>query len=507
MLPSFTDRLGASCIGVFSRRHPLFLPFILAVALAPLLARAGLALGFDQATLYLLFLLPVLCFAARYGLWPASTFALSLTLWMTYFFLPASFLHSLFNPRSVIALFVFESTAWMVSRLSDTVRAHAAESELQRRRTQRLHAVSHNVLLLNLQDSPERQIAEFIQQEFELDAVAMVTNLPHAIGAAGVWAQEDAAACEQRLRAVIASPDRTLGISIRPLLSARGPIGSLLILGDVPDLVLDSLASLATLALERHRASANESAAEAARKIEQLRTTVLDGLAHAFKTPLTIIRAASSGLLEAGALDTMQRQLTQMIDEQSEKLNDMTNRLLETARADEEAIFLQLETVDLPALVHQVVEEFRSDSPYATSGLPAHPAINLLADGSFTPVSADFDMIASTLQELLLNAAKYSSVGSPITVALTEAHDELILSVQSYGPVIRMEDRDRIFEKFYRGLDQRHAAPGTGLGLAVARGVTEAHGGQIWVTSSEEHGTTFHLSLPIKTRALTSTKG
>jgi two-component system sensor histidine kinase KdpD len=116
-------------------------------------------------------------------------------------------------------------------------------------------------------------------------------------------------------------------------------------------------------------------------------------------------------------------------------------------------------------------------------------------------------MIASTLSELLNNAVKYSTVGSLITIALSENPDELILSVQNYGSVIRMEDRDRIFERFYRGLDHRHAAPGTGVGLSVARRVTEAHGGHIWVTSSADSGTTFHLSLPIGAKAFAVAKG
>ena len=116
-------------------------------------------------------------------------------------------------------------------------------------------------------------------------------------------------------------------------------------------------------------------------------------------------------------------------------------------------------------------------------------------------------MIASTLKELLSNAVKYSTIGSPITISLSETPYELTLSVQSHGAVIRMEDRDRIFERFYRGLNHRHAAPGTGIGLSVARRVTEAHGGHIWVTSSEEAGTTFHLSLPTRDEVLAGTKG
>jgi two-component system sensor histidine kinase KdpD len=154
-----------------------------------------------------------------------------------------------------------------------------------------------------------------------------------------------------------------------------------------------------------------------------------------------------------------------------------------------------------------VVLGFRSQPTDSANAFSGYTAINICADGVFSRITGDFDMIASTLSELLNNAVKYSTVGSLITIALSENPDELILSVQNYGSVIRMEDRDRIFERFYRGLDHRHAAPGTGVGLSVARRVTEAHGGHIWVTSSADSGTTFHLSLPIGAKALAVAKG
>jgi two-component system sensor histidine kinase KdpD len=488
-------------------RHAFLLQCIFAVFLALLLARVGLAFGIEELSLTLLFLFLTVLFTTHFGLWQASIFTVSGILCLTYFYAPPIFFRHIATTHNAIHLVIFEAAALAVSRVATRERTYAAETEIQRHRTQRLHAVSHNVLLLSLQDSPERQIAEFIQQEFELDAVAIVSNLPYAVGAAGLWAKQEEQACGETLRALAANRQQLPGVAVRPLLSTKGPVGSILVRGDIPQVVLDSLASLAALALERHRACVNEGTADAARKTEQLRTTVLDGLAHAFKTPLTIIRAASSGLLAAGHLDDTQQQLTHMIDEESKKLNDMTNRLLETARVEGEAMCLQLETIDIPSLIHEVVEEFRSESMNPADALSGSTVIHICSDGIFAPITGDFDMIASTLSELLKNAIKYSTVGSPITIALFENSDELILSVQNYGPVIRMEDRDRIFERFYRGLDHRHAAPGTGIGLSVARRVTEAHGGHIWVTSGEESGTTFHLSLPIGAEALTGVKG
>jgi two-component system, OmpR family, sensor histidine kinase KdpD len=507
MLRSFPGPLLTFRTRLSHSRYAFLLGCIFAAFLALLLARVGLALGIDGMSLNLLFLFLAVLFATHFGFWQASIFTVSGILCLTYFYAPPIFIRHIATTHNAINVVIFEVTALAVSRVATRERTYAAETEIQRHRTQRFHAVSHNVLLLSLQDSPERQIAEFIQQEFELDAVAIVSHLPYSVGAAGLWARKEERASEETLRAVATNRQHLPGVAVRPLLSTKGPVGSILVHGDIPQVVLDSLASLAALALERHRACVNEGTADAARKTEQLRTTVLDGLAHAFKTPLTIIRAASSGLLEAGHLDETQHQLTQMIDEQSEKLDDMTNRVLETARVEGEAMCLQLEAIDVPSLIHEVVREFRAESTDPSNAFSGYAEINICADGIFTRITGDFDMIASTLSELVKNAIKYSTVDSPITIALSESSDELILSVQNYGPVIRMEDRDRIFEKFYRGLDHRHAAPGTGIGLSVARRVTEAHGGQIWVTSSEDSGTTFHLSLPIGAEALISAKG
>ncbi len=482
-------------------------PFALALSLAPLLVRAGLALHLDPLILGLLCLIVAVLFAAHVGFWQASTFALSAILSLAYFTTPTFFITAVAALRTGIAFALIEVIALLVSRISARERSYAADNDIQRHRTQRLHAFCHHVLLLNLHYSPEQQIAEFIEQEFELDAVAIVSNQPGAIGAAGRWTNESAHTLEDYLRSLAASQSSAQRGSKRPLHNAAGQVGSLLILGAIPPLILDSLASLASLALERHRACINESAANAAHTTEQFRTTVLDGLAHAFKTPLTIIRAASSGLLEAGHLDDMQHELIEMIDDQSKKLDTMTTRLLETAKAEGESLRLQLQTVDLPALIRQAVQEFHNEWHDPSSPIPSLPEIDICIERVKNPISADHDMLSSTLKELLNNAMKYSTIGSPITSTLSEGSSALTLAVKSHGEVIHAEEHERIFERFYRGHNHRHAAPGTGIGLSVARRVTEAHGGRIWVTSTEAAGTTFHLSLPTQVGVLSGAKG
>lgn len=477
----------------FEGRYSFLVQCALGVLMTLALTALGVVLHLNLSTASLLYLLLVVSFAVRSGFWQASVVSVFAFLCDSYFFTTP--LHSFFvgDPQNVISLVVFEVTAIVVSRISAREKEQAEHSERDRRRTQRLYSVSHDVLLLNPQDAPERQIAEFIVKEFELEAVAIVNELLGSVRAAGEWADKE----DWLARQMQGSPSRLKGnVSQRSLYSANGKVGSLLVLGDISALALDSLASLVVLALERHRAFVNQGAAEAARKTEQLRTTVLDGLAHAIKTPLTIIRAASSGLLEVGQMDETQGQLAQMIDEQSIRIEELTSRLLQTARVAEDHLSLQLETVDVPELIHEVVRDFQGEYPDQPEVAAENPTIHISISHCISPIAADHEMLSTTLKELLTNALKYSHPGSPITIRATDSDAELCLSVHSYGQVIRDEDRDHIFKKFYRSSDHRHAAPGTGLGLSVALRVTEAHGGHIWFNSSDLEGTTFYLSLP-----------
>jgi two-component system sensor histidine kinase KdpD len=94
------------------------------------------------------------------------------------------------------------------------------------------------------------------------------------------------------------------------------------------------------------------------------------------------------------------------------------------------------------------------------------------------------------------NAAKYSTPGSPIAIAVDDRDGEILISVHNEGSEVRPEDRERIFERFYRSPGSNHRAPGTGLGLSITKEAAEVHRGRAWVNSEEGKGTTFFLSLP-----------
>jgi two-component system sensor histidine kinase KdpD len=472
--------------------------FVAAICALLFLTAAGLFLRSGFFPMTLLYLFAVLALALRLGIQEVVAIFVAAVVCDAMFFGLPGWRFFTEDPRNAAMLGLFLAIALMVSRQASRARHMAHESRLRRYKLQRLFAVSRGALLLDLNDSPERQMAELILREFQLKAVAIVHESGGTSGAAGLWQHLGDDLEIHRLLGMeqVPMPEHSAGALSTELRSGQGPIGTLLVLGEIDPLAFESLGSLVALMLERHTAFIREGSAEAARQTEQLRSTVLDGLAHAFKTPLTIIRAASSGLLEVGGMDELQTGLTRMIDEQSARLDELATRLLQTARVGDEDLCLQLERVDIGELLHEVVERFQRESAAWADDSKAVSQIDVQVPDYPLRISADHEMLRSTLTELLDNAVKYSEVGSPVRVSAQGGEGELLLSVHSWGEVIQLEDRERIFERFYRSREQRHSVPGTGIGLSVARRATEAHRGHIWVTSSEAEGTTFHVSLP-----------
>jgi signal transduction histidine kinase len=113
-----------------------------------------------------------------------------------------------------------------------------------------------------------------------------------------------------------------------------------------------------------------------------------------------------------------------------------------------------------------------------------------------TPLLGDKELLTMILTQYLDNAAKYSPADTPISVHIRESDSELILSVHNFGSAIDIQDRERVFERFYRGEDAKDRVPGTGLGLSIVKKLAESYRGHVWVVSAEQEGTTFFLAAP-----------
>jgi two-component system, OmpR family, sensor histidine kinase KdpD len=441
----------------------------------------------SSATSIHLFLITAI--ALKWGFFEASLVSVISVGCLDYFFTEPLFRFYMSDSHDWVALATFESVALLVSRLSNEVSRHANESELHRARLQRLYELSQNILLLDFQKPIEPQLAIFIQQALSAKGIALWNASDLRLSKAGVCDFT-----EDEVRSIFYTEsnedDAVTQISGRVLRSGIRPIGALLIHGHAADSAsVNAAVSLVSIAMERARSFASESSAEAARQSEQLRAAVLDALAHAFKTPLTAIQSSSSGLLEMNTLAVTERKLVTLIDEQAEHLTEITTRLLRTAKIDNASLKLKQENIDVSELVRESVAE--SKGQFALS------SVVLALTSERAVVFADRHLLKMALFQLLDNAAKYGRAGSSIIIDVCEQRNESRVSVHNEGSFIPLEERDRIFKRFYRSPGSAYKASGTGIGLSVVKHVVEAHHGRVWVTSDEE-GTTFFLTIPAR---------
>jgi len=433
-------------------------------------------------------LLLVTALALQWGFLEASIVSLLSVACLDYFFTQPLFKFYMTDSHDWIALITFESVALMVSRLSNQVNRHARESETHRIHLEKLYELSQNILLLDRQEPVDRQLAKLIQTTFQMKGVALWNAYDLHLCMSGSCNVTD-----DEVRSTYFTErnedDSVTGTSRRVLRSGTRSIGSLVICGHSLDTTLiDATASLTAVAIERARSFSVESSAEAARQSEQLRSAVLDGLAHAFKTPLTTIRSCSSGLIEMNTLSGTERRLVLLIDQHADHLNELTTRLLRTARIDNANLKVERERIDLTQLIQDSIKE-------ASQELGVRP-LNFQPSMRRNTVWADRQLLKMALFQLFDNAAKYGSPNSSITITVQEEQAEMLISVRNEGSFIPSEEREKIFARFYRSPGSDRMAPGTGIGLSVVKHVTEAHQGRAWVNSDQHTGTTFFLALP-----------
>jgi two-component system, OmpR family, sensor histidine kinase KdpD len=285
--------------------------------------------------------------------------------------------------------------------------------------------------------------------------------------------------------------DAERSLSFVPVRIGVQPLGSIGISGPILSRkTLEAVGTLVAIAAERARAVERLSKAEAVREGEQLRSALLDSITHDLRTPLTSIKASVSSLLnEPAREDTARRELLTIIDEETDRLNQLVGDAAEMARLDAGEFELKLESHAISEIVEAALAQSR---PF----LGARP-VNLSLAADLPPVRADFSRIKDVLVRLIENADAYSQKDAPITISGEVSEPWLVVSVADRGPGIEDMEMGLIFDKFYRGKDQRFLVQGTGMGLPIAKAIAEAHGGTIGVTSQLGHGSVFSFTLPI----------
>jgi two-component system sensor histidine kinase KdpD len=449
----------------------------------------GLRLHLNLSTSGSLYFLIVVMIAVAWGFLEASVTSLIAVNCLNYFFVPPVFTWTVSDPQNWVALGTFELAALTVSRLSTRVQGQARAEARQRAEVEKLYELSRRILLLDRRQTIGPQIVSLIQEIFRTESAALFDATSARMDAIGSQADD----LEQLARSSYFQDSTLEGADAHTwahvLRLGSKPAGAIALRGpELRRLTIVPIASLAAIALERARSFDKESGAEAARQTEQLRTAVLDSLAHAFKTPLTAIWTASSGLLEGGRLSGDDVELATLIDEQADHLNRLASELLQMARIDAAEVRLRRELVSVLTLVEDVLARYREQ---------LHGRRVAVADGvAHLEVYGDRKVLSTALEQFIDNASKYSTPGSPISITAEEDLGEIVMAVHNEGPPIQPADRERIFDRFYRTEESRHRAAGTGLGLSIAKKAAEAHGGRTWVVSEERTGTTFFFALP-----------
>jgi two-component system, OmpR family, sensor histidine kinase KdpD len=472
----------------YARRFKFIGESLLGCWVIALLTFSGYVLHFNPAPVGFLFLLVVVCQAILSGFWQASIVSVLACGCLDYFFYPPYWSFNVADPQNWVALGAFEISALLVSRLSSRERLNSREAKLQRRSMEQLYELSRSTLLINLHQPPGPQLTYLIQRIFSAKAVSIFDANSGKSDTAGGWEEDERELAKECFLAQVDDDDRRTQTARRVLRAGADSIGAMAVRGDLGPLVVDALASLAAITLDRCVSFEKESQIEAAHQSERLRAAVLDSLAHAVKTPLTAIHAANAALGEVGSLNGAQESLVALIDDESGKLSLLSNRLLQTAKLEAQDMSVAKDEIVVADLVGSAVAEQRGR-------MAGHPVEVSVPDAALS-VRGDRDLLSMALAQYLDNAAKYSFVGTAVKVEARESHSEVLISVHNFGPAIPITDREKIFQRFYRSEGTMQLATGTGIGLSTVRMAAEAHRGHVWVISSAHEGTTFFLSLP-----------
>jgi len=447
----------------------------------------------NPATVGFSFLLAVLLISTTWGLRYAIFTAILATAAYNFFFLPPLFRFTIADPQNWIALFAFLVTAGVASQLSERARRGTAYADQRRREVERLYAFSQQLWLSENVFELLNIIPKHLVDAFEVSGAALFLEGKQETyflddRSRTLFPVDQLKSISDRGEPVL---DRVQRVCYMPVRMGVRSVGALGLAGcDLSRESLEAIGSLVAIAIERANTVDKLTRSEAARESDRLRSVLLDSVTHEFRTPLTAIKASAETLLSDADLDKPQRiDLLQVINEESDRLNRLVGEAGEVAQLDAHQLHFQFEAHQMREAIDQAIKN-------SQPALRNHP-IEISIPSGLPPVRMDLDRITEVISQLLDNAGKYSPGQAPIRIGVELKASEVVTCVADQGPGIDQMEQEMIFEKFYRGRDQRMIMPGTGMGLPIAKAIVELHGGKIGVVSQLGRGSVFYFSLPL----------
>ncbi len=463
----------------------------LGVTLAAAVTTVGLAMTNARATTAgMVFLVVVVVTASQAELVIALYGALLCAISFDYFFLPPMHTFTLAGPQEWVSMLTFAVSSVVAGRVAERARKQKDQAEQRREDVERLYLLSQEMMLHEdaaalMRDLPSMvakicglgSVLLFVQErdqyfstEAELPAL-FKANLREVTGGAAIVAEDgfEAHALMVGMRAVGAMAWKPSSLSREAATAVCAQVG---------------------IAITRAIAIEATARMEASREGERLRAALIDSLTHELRTPLTSIRAAATTLTQNEGLDDeVRRELATVVDEESAHLDALIGEAVEMAELDAKVLKVQSAPQHTRMLLEHAVEASRR-------ALARHQ-VTLMVQEPDTPVWFDAKLLGRVFRHLIENAAQYSPPESRIVLRSRRVEGRLEFEVEDSGPGIDKGDLPHIFEKFYRGKKGAKLGKGTGMGLAIARAITLAHGGGIAVESNPEHGSVFRFWVPL----------
>jgi two-component system, OmpR family, sensor histidine kinase KdpD len=478
------------------------------------------------ANISILYLLAVLITAIAFGSVPAVFASLAAFVAFDFFFIQPTHRLTVAGTDEWLALGVLLSTGVITGELGAALRRRGRETERRRREAVVLYDV---VRLMQTPDLREAltAVAERLRDELELAAVAVhfgqdaplaieaeagepealqiahLANPPPAQilsqassdrGVLGRWIRVvpprtqvfAQPAGHERLHRI---PVYLQGRQVGNLLLVRGPGARPLSAAD--DRLLLAVANQLGLTIERVRLREVATEAEILQRTDELKTALLNAVSHDLKTPLASIIASAGSLLQEDVAwtDEERREFARAIEEDAEYLNRLVSNLLDLSRIEAGALRPDKDWHDIAGLIDDVLGRLRP--------VTAQHRVVVHVPDALPPVALDYLKIGDVLVNLIENAVKYTPKGTEIHVSARQTAQELRVEVADRGAGIPPEDLPRLFDPFYRVRKANARPKGMGLGLAVAKGLVQAHGGRIWAENCEGGGARFVFSLPL----------
>ena len=483
---------------------------LLAIALITIVGKA-LDPFFDNINIALLYLLPVLVSAVRWGRGPSFFAAFLGVLTFDFFFVPPFFSFAVSEMRHVFIFAVFLIVALVTGTMATRLRDEAGKAIEREKRTLALYALGREIAA---ETDLEQILRTFVSTVAEAIRGEVIILIPRSEGAAlaeiaseppGIRLSDDKeravaqwvfdrgrsagkdtdtlrdsgrtffpVSVEDRVLAVLAISITQTGESLRPK----------------KRLLIEAFANLGAVAIIRVQLAREAEQARWLAESEKLHAALLNSISHDLRTPLAAITGAVTTLISSeGKSDReIDRVLLGTIEEEARRMNHFIANLLDMVRIEGGMLKLKEEWCDIQDILGVALRETKEV-------IAEHPLkIDIPAD--LPLVKADFPLIEHVIINLLENAAKYSPPGSEISVSSRCTDKILRFTVTDRSPPVPSAERVRVFDKFYR-LHYSRQVGGTGLGLSICKGIIEAHGGKIWVDPSPDYGNRFIFTLPV----------